>query len=113
MMEVRTAAGVRREVEVEKLALPEIHVLAMRRLVVDFVEAVRAGREPRMTGADGLHALEVALAAYASAALARTIEVPLDRADPVYLRGVAAIPGLEGPGSSTVQRQRLYAPSPS
>jgi predicted dehydrogenase len=112
-MEVRTAAGGRREVEVDKLALPEIHVLAMRRLVEDFVEAVRAGREPRMTGADGLHALEVALAAYASAALGRTIEIPLDRADPVYLHGVAAIPGLQGPGSSTVRRQHLYATGPS
>jgi predicted dehydrogenase len=112
-MEVRTAAGELREVEVEKNALPEIHVDAMRRLVEDFVEAVQAGREPRMTGDDGLHALEIALAAYASAALARTVEVPLDRDDPVFLRGVAAIPGLEGPAWSTVRRQRLYAPSPS
>ena len=111
-MEVRTAAGGRREVEVEKNALPEIHVDAMRRLVEDFVEAVRAGREPRMTGEDGLHALEVTLAAYASAALGRTIEVPLDPADPVHREGVAAIPRLAGPGWSPVGRQHLFLSDP-
>jgi predicted dehydrogenase len=110
-MEVRTAAGVRREVDVEKLALPDIHVLAMRRLVEDFVEAVRAGREARMTGADGLHALEVALGAYASAALGRAVQVPLSPDDPVYREGVAAIPGLDGPAWSPVRRQGLYGPS--
>jgi hypothetical protein len=66
-----------------------------------------------MTGADGLHALEVTLAAYASAALGRTVEVPLDPADPVHLRGIAAIPDLDGPAWSTVRRQRLYATRPS
>jgi predicted dehydrogenase len=112
-LEVRTPSGGRREVEVEKRALPEIHVRAMRRLVEDFVDAVVGGREPRMTGADGLHALEVTLAAYASAALGRTIEVPLDSSDLVYRRGVAAIPDLDGPAWSTVRHQRLYTPSPS
>jgi predicted dehydrogenase len=112
-MAVRTADGQRREVDVEKRALPEIHVAAMRRLVEDFADAVAEGRPPRMTGHDGLHALEVTLAAYASAALGRTVEVPLDPADPVHLRGIAAIPDLDGPAWSTVRRQRLYATRPS
>jgi predicted dehydrogenase len=36
-------------------------------LIRDFVEMIRAGREPSITGYDGLKALEVALAAYRSA----------------------------------------------
>lgn len=36
-------------------------------LVQDFLETVRTGREPTITGTDGLKALEVALAAYRSA----------------------------------------------
>jgi predicted dehydrogenase len=112
-MTVRSRDGGAREVDVEKRALPEIHVDAMRRLVADFADAVLAGRDPRMTGADGLHALEVTLAAYASAALGRTIEVPLSPDDPVHLEGVAAIPRLTGPDWSPVRRQRLYATDPS
>ncbi len=84
----------------------------MRRLAEDFVDAVETGREPRMTGADGLHALEVTLAAYASAALGRTVEVPLSPDDPVHRAGVAAIPGLDGPAWSPVRRQGLYLPDP-
>ena len=36
-------------------------------LVQDFLETVQTGREPTITGTDGLKALEVALAAYRSA----------------------------------------------
>ena len=36
-------------------------------LIKDFVEMIRTGREPSITGEDGLKALEVALAAYRSA----------------------------------------------
>ena len=36
-------------------------------LLSDFVAAIREGREPSITGYDGLKALEVALAAYRSA----------------------------------------------
>jgi predicted dehydrogenase len=38
-----------------------------RGLMADFVEMVRSGREPSITGEDGLRAMEVALAAYESA----------------------------------------------
>lgn len=40
---------------------------ADRGLVQDFVEMIETGREPSITGTDGLRALEVALAAYRSA----------------------------------------------
>lgn len=41
----------------------------------DFITAVRQGRPPRSTGIDGLKALEVALAAYASAKTGQPIEI--------------------------------------
>jgi len=42
-------------------------------LIRDFVEMIRAGREPSITGYDGLKALEVALAAYRSAEIGEPI----------------------------------------
>ncbi len=44
-------------------------------LIADFVDMIRTGREPSITGQDGLRALEVALAAYRSAA--SSLPVPL------------------------------------
>ncbi|MEZ4712875.1 MAG: Gfo/Idh/MocA family oxidoreductase [Caldilineaceae bacterium] len=46
-------------------------------LVRDFVDAIRTGRPPSITGEDGLRALEVALAAYRSAELGRPVRLPL------------------------------------
>jgi len=42
----------------------------------DFLAAVREGRRPRSNGIDGLRALEVALAAYRSAASGAPVEIP-------------------------------------
>jgi predicted dehydrogenase len=44
-------------------------------MVDDFITAVRDGRAPRSTGHDGLRALEVALAAYASAGAGQPVEI--------------------------------------
>ena len=44
-------------------------------MIDDFVAAVRQGRPPRSTGEDGLRALEVALAAYASAREGRAVAI--------------------------------------
>lgn len=44
-------------------------------LVADFVGMIREDREPSITGRDGLKALEVALAAYESAATGRPISI--------------------------------------
>jgi len=44
-------------------------------LIDDFVSAVAEGRPPRSTGEDGLRALEVALAAYASAREGRAVAI--------------------------------------
>ncbi|MCX6041702.1 MAG: hypothetical protein NTV69_11245 [Caldilinea sp.] len=43
--------------------------------MVDFVDMVRSGREPSISGADGLAALAVALAAYASSASGQPVQV--------------------------------------
>jgi predicted dehydrogenase len=107
-MVVRGPAGAKRAVDVDMTGMPELHVRSMRDAIDDFVSAVTTGREPLMSGADGLHALEVTLAAYASSALERTVEVPLDPGDPVHVAGVAAISRLDGPAWSPVRRQGLY-----
>lgn len=44
-------------------------------LISDFVEMIRTGRNPSITGTDGLRALEVALAAYQSATLRRPVAI--------------------------------------
>lgn len=44
-------------------------------LVADFVEALREGREPAVTGEDGLRALEVAVAAYESVRTGAPVEM--------------------------------------
>lgn len=55
-----------------------------RGLMADFVDMVRSERAPSITGADGLAALAVALAAYASAR--RGEPVPLENAIPILNR---------------------------
>lgn len=47
-------------------------------LVRDFVDMIATGREPFITGHDGLKALEVALAAYRSAGRGQPVSLPLD-----------------------------------
>ena len=47
-------------------------------LIRDFVEMIATGREPSITGWDGLKALEVALAAYRSAETGQPVALPLE-----------------------------------
>jgi predicted dehydrogenase len=44
-------------------------------LIQDFLEMIQTGREPSVTGADGLRALEVALAAYRSAGVQKPVSL--------------------------------------
>jgi predicted dehydrogenase len=52
-------------------------------LITDFIEMVRTGRAPFISGEDGLRALEVALAAYQSAASRRPVSLVPTNANPV------------------------------
>jgi predicted dehydrogenase len=107
-MEVRVDGVARR------LDLPaglELHPLVIEGIggvIDDFTAAITTGGVPAASGADGLHALELTLGAYKSAATGRTVSIPLDLDDPVYRRGVGAIPELEGPEWSPVLAQRLF-----
>jgi predicted dehydrogenase len=46
-----------------------------RGLMADFVEMVRTGRAPSITGEDGLRAMQVALAAYESAKIGQPVKI--------------------------------------
>jgi predicted dehydrogenase len=48
-------------------------------LIQDFVDMIATGREPFITGYDGLKALEVALAAYRSAEQGEPVSLPSNK----------------------------------
>jgi len=77
-------------------------------VLADFADAVATGRPPRADGGAGLRTLEAVIATYASAARGRSVTLPLDPADPVYLEGVAGL--SQGPASdwSPVVRKKLF-----
>jgi predicted dehydrogenase len=76
--------------------------------VQEFAEAVASGRPPAASGEDGQRYLEAVLAAYESAALGRTIALPLDHTDPVFLHGVIGLRELELPEWTPVRRKRIF-----
>ena len=79
-----------------------------RRIFVDFVEAVRQGREPIAPGPDGQRALEAVVAVYASGATGRELTLPLSPDSPIYRRGALGITELDLPPSSPVRRLGLF-----
>lgn len=81
---------------------------SMPRVILDFGAAIREGRDPVANGEQGLHILEATLAVYASAALGRTVELPLQPGDPVYERGAAGLRELDTPAWSPVRRRRIF-----
>jgi len=69
-------------------------------LHADFVQAIRAGRDPIAPAQVGLRSLEAALGCYASAHTGRVVEIPLDPAAPLYQDGIFGLPRLQAwPGS--------------
>lgn len=80
----------------------------MVRLLEDFAAAVADNRPPRASGDDGLHILEVTLAAYASSTLGRTVVLPLTPGDPVFERGVAGLRDLDAADWSPIRRHRIF-----
>lgn len=107
-MVVRTADGVRRERPADGSELMALGIESVGGIIDDFVDAIATGRQPLAPGDVGLHSLEVTVAAYESAALGRSVAVPLDRDDPMYLRGVVAVQDLAMPPWSPVRKQALY-----
>lgn len=63
-------------------------------LYADFRDAIREDREPMAPAAAGARALEIVLGAYQSAVTGRVVRLPLDRAGPVYKRGVDGLVDL-------------------
>ena len=81
---------------------------AMRATVGDVADAVELGRPPSADGRTGLRILETTLAAYGSAALGRTVAVPLSAKDPLHVSGVLGLQQLDIPGWSPVRGRGLF-----
>jgi UDP-N-acetyl-2-amino-2-deoxyglucuronate dehydrogenase len=81
---------------------------AFRHVFRDFADAVREGRDPRTSGADGLRILEATVGALESACTGRMVSIPLDRDDPVFREGVLGIAELDLPEWSPARRRSLY-----
>ncbi len=115
---VTTAAGTRKVLgaEGERPAsydeFPPISA-TFPRLIADFVSAVRDRRRPLATGADGARMLEAAVGAYVSAAVGRTISLPLDPTSPAHLKGTVGVPELDRPDWSVLNRLPQLFTSPT
>jgi predicted dehydrogenase len=109
-VQVSTAAGTRVELDLTGQSQDDYEALRVTfgHVVVDFVGAVLAGGTPRATGLDGLRILEATVGALKSAATGALVQVPLDRQDPVFRRGVTGVEDLDLPEWSPVRRRGLY-----
>jgi predicted dehydrogenase len=74
-----------------------------------FVTAALSGAPLRVSGEDGRAAVEIALAGYESAALRRTVALPLAPDDPVYRRGVVGLAELPGAAPEVLSLYGLAA----
>lgn len=77
-------------------------------VLLDFADAVRAGRAPTASGADGQRILEATIGAYKSAATGTVVSIPLDPHDPVFLDGVLGLKKLDLPEWSPLRHSSLY-----
>ncbi len=77
-------------------------------VLADFAESLAVGRASRADGDAGLRALEGVVGTYSSAARGCSVALPLESADPVYLRGAAGLPEIPISGSSPVARKKLF-----
>lgn len=75
---------------------------AMRDTVANLADAIEAKEQPAATGAAALHTLETTVAAYASAALGRTVSLPLTGA--LHESGVLGLRELDLPPSLVRER---------
>lgn len=108
------AAGSSRVVDLPAGAeLVPLVATAMRDTVLNLADAITAGGAPAADGAAALHTLETTVAAYASAALGRSVTVPLDVESPLHVAGVVGLTELDVPESSLVRRRGLFGLTPA
>jgi predicted dehydrogenase len=107
-MTVTTDAGT------ETVALPAGQELAplvadaLRDTVIDVADAIEEKKRPAADGRAALVTLETTVAAYASAALGRSVEIPLDAGSPLHLDGVVGLRDLDVPATSAVRARGLF-----
>jgi hypothetical protein len=83
----------------------------MRDTVADLADAIRDQRLPAATGATAQRILEATVAAYASAALRRTVDLPLG-SESLRRRGVVGLADLDIPATSPARQRRLFGLQP-
>ena len=81
---------------------------AMRDTVADLADAITTGRPPAADGVTALRILESTVAAYTSAALRRTVDLPLPADSPLHARGVVGLADLDLPAHSPVRQRGLF-----
>jgi predicted dehydrogenase len=86
---------------------------AMRDTVLDLADAIAHQVTPAADGGAALRTLETTVAAYASAALGRTIAVPLPTDGPLHDSGVVGLRAFDLPASSPVRRRGLFGLTPT
>ena len=74
----------------------------------DFQAAIRDDREPIAPAAAGARALEIVLGAYVSAVTGQVVSLPLDRASPVYLKGIDGLTELDVWAESKTKAAGLF-----
>lgn len=74
----------------------------------DVARAIAEGGDPQTPASVGVRILEAVIAAYASATMGRSVDLPLETADPVYQLGVAGLKQLPVDARSWVARCGLF-----
>ena len=93
--------------------LPSLMAAVMRETVADLADAITARRPPAADGVTALRILEATVAAYTSAALRRTVDLPLPTDSPVHRGGVIGLRELDVPGASPVRKRGLFGLIPA
>lgn len=94
-LEVTTDEGTQRVDLPQGKELAGLIADSMRDLLADFARAVINRDDLQASGAHAHHILETVVAAYGSAALEKTVRLPLHADSPLFTRGVVGIPQLD------------------
>ncbi len=93
----------------------EKNIDSFKRLYIDFMESVMNDRAPYVDGKGGRDAMEMVMASYASAALGKPVQLPMEPASPVYKEGVLGLEKLESQISpdSILRKKKMYGLGPT